>query len=126
MNRPYASLALSKNVNPKWVAEQLGITLSTLERHYGRLRERRREPRKTPRSRKRRWLNGGNMATCLRNEKRPRRDLNPCYRRERPVSWAGLDDGDGAISRNLRDRPCMSRLGLEPRTLGLKGRCSTY
>ena len=26
---------------------------------------------------------------------RPRRDLNPCYRRERPVSWAGLDDGDG-------------------------------
>lgn len=32
----YASLALSKNVNPKWVAEQLGITLATLERHYGR------------------------------------------------------------------------------------------
>ena len=26
----------------------------------------------------------------------PRRDLNPCYRRERPVSWAGLDDGDVA------------------------------
>ena len=25
---------------------------------------------------------------------RPRRDLNPCYRRERPVSWAELDDGD--------------------------------
>jgi hypothetical protein len=25
---------------------------------------------------------------------RPRRDLNPCYRRERAVSWAGLDDGD--------------------------------
>lgn len=24
----------------------------------------------------------------------PRRDLNPCYRRERPVSWAELDDGD--------------------------------
>jgi integrase len=32
----YASIALSKNVNPKWVAEQLGITLSTLEHHYGR------------------------------------------------------------------------------------------
>ncbi len=30
------------------------------------------------------------------NEKkwRPRRDLNPCRRRERPVSWARLDDGD--------------------------------
>ena len=25
---------------------------------------------------------------------RPRRDLNPCRRRERPVSWARLDDGD--------------------------------
>ena len=25
---------------------------------------------------------------------RPRRDLNPCCRRERPVSWARLDDGD--------------------------------
>lgn len=25
---------------------------------------------------------------------RPRRDSNPCYRRERAVSWAGLDDGD--------------------------------
>ena len=55
----------------------------------------------------------------LRNEERPRRDLNPCYRRERPVSWAGLDDGDSNASRYL------SRLGIEPRTLGLKGRCST-
>ncbi len=25
---------------------------------------------------------------------RPRRDLNPCYRRERAMSWTGLDDGD--------------------------------
>ncbi len=25
---------------------------------------------------------------------RPQGDLNPCYRRERPVSWARLDDGD--------------------------------
>jgi hypothetical protein len=29
---------------------------------------------------------------------RPRRDLNPCYRRERAVSWAGLDDGDAGIA----------------------------
>lgn len=28
---------------------------------------------------------------------RPRRDLNPCYRRERAVSWAGLDDGDAVV-----------------------------
>jgi len=26
---------------------------------------------------------------------RPQGDSNPCYRRERAVSWAGLDDGDG-------------------------------
>jgi hypothetical protein len=25
---------------------------------------------------------------------RPQGDSNPCRRRERPVSWAGLDDGD--------------------------------
>jgi hypothetical protein len=46
---------------------------------------------------------------------RPRRDLNPCYRRERPVSWAELDDGDVLVS----------RAGFEPATLCLKGRCST-
>ena len=41
---------------------------------------------------------------------RPRRDLNPCYRRERPVSWAELDDGDVLVS----------RAGFEPATLCLK------
>ncbi len=35
----------------------------------------------------------GNDVTDLESW-RPRRDLNPCYRRERAVSWAGLDDGD--------------------------------
>ncbi len=41
---------------------------------------------------------------------RPRRDLNPCRRRERPVSWARLDDGDVLVS----------RAGFEPATLCLK------
>ncbi len=38
---------------------------------------------------------------------RPQGDLNPCYRRERPVSWTGLDDGDANI--------LAGRLGFEPR-----------
>ena len=28
---------------------------------------------------------------------RPQGDLNPCYRRERPMSWTGLDDGDAFL-----------------------------
>ena len=30
-------------------------------------------------------------------KKRPQRDLNPCYRRERAVSWARLDDRDSNL-----------------------------
>jgi hypothetical protein len=41
---------------------------------------------------------------------RPRRDLNPCRRRERPGSWARLDDGDVLVS----------HAGFEPATLCLK------
>ncbi len=52
----------------------------------------------------------------------PRRDSNPCYRLERPASWASR-------RRGLLQYCCffaaMSREGLEPSTLGLKGRCST-
>jgi hypothetical protein len=33
-------------------------------------------------------------ATLLKTHWRPQPDLNRCYRRERPVSWTWLDDGD--------------------------------
>ena len=46
----------------------------------------------------------------------PQRDLNSCCRRERPVSWARLDDGDVSL---------VGRVGFEPTTLCLKGRYST-
>src|SRR5688572_1162212 len=36
---------------------------------------------------------------------RPQRDSNPRYRRERPVSWAGLDDGDGPSRRQSGAEP---------------------
>ncbi len=32
---------------------------------------------------------------------RPQGDSNPCRRRERPVSWAGLDDRDAIIMYEL-------------------------
>jgi hypothetical protein len=43
---------------------------------------------------------------------RPQGDSNPCRRRERPVSWAGLDDGDGKTSMAqcfCRGGPCENR-----------------
>ena len=36
---------------------------------------------------------------------RPQRDLNPCCRRERPVSWARLDDGD-PLNFGMRNVEC--------------------
>ena len=34
------------------------------------------------------------MRAATQARKCPQRDLNSCYRRERAMSWAGLDDGD--------------------------------
>ncbi len=48
---------------------------------------------------------------------RPQPDLNRCCRRERPVSWTRLDDGDSLV--------LVGRARLERATLCLKGRYST-
>lgn len=42
-------------------------------------------------------LPGGRISP-MAGKWRPRRDLNPCRRRERPVSWARLDDGDARVT----------------------------
>ena len=102
------SLDITAGENVKKVAQETGISLATLERNYGIYTDKvvqQEVQRKSPRARK------ANDSLGMR----PRRDLNPCYRRERPVSGAGLDDGDAVVS----------RAGFEPATLCLKGRCST-
>ena len=60
------------------------------------------------------------LLTPLVYKWRPRRDLNSCRRRERPVSWTWLDDGDENSFADV-----VGRVGLEPTTLCLKGRYST-
>ena len=45
---------------------------------------------------------------------RPQRDSNPRRRRERPVSWARLDDGDGQFIK--KESLEVSREGIEPST----------
>jgi hypothetical protein len=47
-----------------------------------------------------------------RHEKRnwrPQRDSNPRRRRERPVSWARLDDGDFQVLKKKRNEPRRDR-----------------
>ncbi len=82
---------------------------------------------------------------------RPQPDLNRCCRRERPVSWTRLDDGDqkpvfstqcpfrcqgvsenrGPVAgsegcrKSRQDGLVVGRAGFEPATLCLKGRYST-
>jgi hypothetical protein len=104
------SLDLTAGENAKKVAQEARISMSTLEKNYGIYMEQGVQPEVQRETAKNEMPNKN---TSL--GKRPRRDSNPCCRRERPVSWARLDDGDGMVS----------RAGFEPATLCLKGRCST-
>ena len=49
-------------------------------------------------------------AALYKGRWRPQGDLNPCRRRERPVSWARLDDGDETAKLFLTaGGPCWTR-----------------
>ncbi len=108
------SLDITARENTTKVAREADISMSTLERNYSTFLDKATQKKvqlevrqNQPKNRKR---HGSRDVSW-----RPRRDLNPCRRRERPVSWARLDDGDVLVS----------RAGFEPATLCLKGRCST-
>ncbi len=117
----FISLALTAGENIKAIAEQTGTSAAMIEQHYGRYMKSdfgaRLMAEMMAETEMKTEISGEDFANAQNAEGiwRPRRDLNPCYRRERPVSWAGLDDGDLLVS----------RAGFEPATLCLKGRCST-
>jgi integrase len=126
----FISLALTAGENIKAIAEQCGTSVQMIEKHYGRYMssdfgQRLMADLKAETEIKTEMEAAGQKGegtevseTAVNSDvtgKRPRRDLNPCCRRERPVSWARLDDRDVMVS----------RAGFEPATLCLKGRCST-
>ena len=43
------------------------------------------------------WIKKVCELISYKKDWRPRRDLNPCRKRERLVSWTWLDDGDACI-----------------------------
>ena len=120
----YISVALTAGCNIKWIAEQCGTSVQMIQENYGRyIRSDGDAPMlaylSQPKDKKEgavneeteMWAKFSDIAVLSsRKVWRPRRDLNPCYRRERPVSWAELDDGDAV----------MSRAGFDPATLCLK------
>ena len=114
----FISLALTAGENPKAIAEHCGTSIIMAGKNYGRYMRADFGERFMELSKGKTEISG-EISVLKRasggNQWRPRRDLNPCYRRERPVSWAELDDGDVLVS----------RAGFEPATLCLKGRCST-
>ena len=104
----FNSVALSKGLNHRFITEYCGTSVAMIERHYGCFLASRVDdqlamlsaPSVTPEIRPRMAKAatfGGGLRFVPKNPcgiKRPRRDLNPCRRRERPVPWAELDDGD--------------------------------
>ena len=92
----------------KAIAEQCGTSAQMIEQHYGRymssdfgarmMAEISETEMKTEMDSEanlaEKEISQAQSAVSGEREWRPRRDLNPCYRRERPVSWAELDDGD--------------------------------
>jgi hypothetical protein len=119
----FISVAPTLGCNPKWIAEQTGTSLIMIQQNYGKyirddgdalLRAYVETPERDVVEPETETLSDEGVLRS-RDYWRPRRDLNPCCRRERPVSWARLDDGDAVVS----------RAGFEPATLCLKGRCST-
>ena len=110
----FISLALTAGENIKAIAEQCGTSAQMIEQHYGRymssdfgsrmMAELEQETSKTEMETE---ISERDFAKAENSGEiwRPRRDLNPCYRRERPVSWAELDDGDDT------GEPCRIRTG---------------
>ena len=119
----FISVALTLGCNPKWIAEQTGTSLIMIQENYGKyIRDDGDALLRAYVQAQKRDVVEAETETLgetfsdedakSRDYWRPRRDLNPCYRRERPVSWARLDDGDAVVS----------RAGFEPATLCLKVR----
>jgi hypothetical protein len=97
----YISLALTSGVSLTWLSEQTGVAVATILKHYGRFMHSSEadalELAKIGGAHVRRVLNLHSLNTgvqprnaLLRKKRnfprkvwRPRRDLNPCYRRER-------------------------------------------
>ena len=110
----YISVALTAGCNLKWIAEQCGTSVLMIQENYGKYirsdgdapmlaylsQSQLKEKNETVvKEETETWAKFSEVAVLSsRKLWRPRRDLNPCYRRERPVSWAELDDGDVLVS----------------------------
>ena len=90
-----------------WIAEKTGTSIAMIQEHYGKyIRDDGDAPLRAYVETSKPDVSNEKTGTfsetfsdeCLPTEEvwRPRWDLTPCHPRERPVSWAGVDDGDAA------------------------------